>query len=409
MAFKGISRRQFIQTTALGAVTTGLGVPVLRAETCTKAGQPKIVYRTLGRTGLSIPLLSFGVMNADNPDLVKKALDMGIKHLDTAHSYQRGKSELLIGNVLKERGGRDKVYLSTKMRFERDREKGVFVTTDGARNPGATEEKLASQFEESLSRLQTDYVDILYLHSCTSPAMVTYEPMLEAFARLKREGRARFIGLSTHEREPDCIRAAADTGVWDVVLTAHNFMRKNREEIRKANAYAAQKGVGIIGMKTQGGVRLNTEKKVEVNHAAALKWVLNDENVCTVIPGITTFDQLALDFGVMGNLALTSEEQRDLEISAMLEGPLYCQNCRACIPSCPHGVRIPSLMRAYMYLEGYGNPCEAQMTVEDLPPHQGLGVCRACPTCTASCPNGIRIHHRLRSLMAVGPTGRSRA
>jgi predicted aldo/keto reductase-like oxidoreductase len=235
--------------------------------------------------------------------------------------------------------------------------------------------------------------------------MVTYEPMMKAFAKVKAQGKARFIGISTHSREPECIRAAADAGVWDVALTAQNFMKKNREEIRLANAYAAAKGVGIIAMKTQGGVRLHQENKVEVNHAAALKWVLNDENVCTTIPGITTFDQMKLDFGVMGNLELSQEELRDLEISAMLKGPLFCQNCRECIPTCPHGVQIPTLMRSFMYREGYGNLYQAQMTVEDLPPNQGLAVCRSCPACTASCPNGIAIHDRLRSLMAANTSG----
>jgi len=349
------------------------------------------------------------VMNSDSPDLIRKALDTGIKHLDTAHSYLRGKSETVIGEVLKGRGGRDRVYIATKMRFERDRDKGVFLPAGGARSPGATEENLTKQLAESLSRLQTDHVDILYLHNCTTPAMVNYEPMMKAFTKVREQGKARFIGISTHENEPDCIRAAADAGIWDVVLTAYNFMKDNREEVRQANAYAAQRGVGIVAMKTQGGVRLNAEKKVEVNHAAALKWVLNDENVCTAIPGITTFDQMDLDFGVMGNLKLSDQERRDLEISAMLKGPLYCQNCRKCIPSCPHSVRIPTLMRAFMYQEGYGNPCQAQMTVADLPADRGLEVCRDCSTCTASCPKGIDIHGRLRSLMAMNTAEASAA
>jgi predicted aldo/keto reductase-like oxidoreductase len=138
-----------------------------------------------------------------------------------------------------------------------------------------------------------------------------------------------------------------------------------------------------------------------VNHAAALKWVLKDENVCTTIPGITTFDQMDLDFSVMANLKLSPEELRDLEISAMLKGPLFCQNCRECIPTCPQKVQIPTLMRAYMYKEGYKNLYQAQMTVADLPPHRGLAVCTNCPTCTATCPNGIAIHTRLRSLMSM--------
>ncbi len=405
MATKGINRRQFIHTTALGALSTGLAVTRLAsavqpAPTSPEA-TPKILYRALGRTGLTIPLVSFGVMNSDSPDLIRKALDMGVTHLDTAHVYLRGKSEKVIGEVLQDRGGRDKVYIATKMRFNADSDKGVFSAEDGGAHPGATEANLAEQLETSLKRLRTDYVDILYLHNCLTPAMVTYEPMMEAFAKLKKQGKARFIGISTHTKEPECIRAAADAQIWDVVETAQNFLKENREEIRKASAYAAEKGVGIICMKTQGGVQLNQEKKVEVNHAAALKWVLNDQNVCTAIPGITTFDQLDLDFSVMASLELSPEERRDLELSAMLPGPLYCQNCSRCLSTCPGNVQIPELMRAFMYQEGYRNLHEARATVADLAPGRGLDTCRACTNCTATCPNGIDIAHRLRSLMTM--------
>ena len=124
MAPNNFNRRQFIQATALGAVTAGLGTPLLRAEPKDAPSTPEILYRTLGRTKLSLPLLSFGVMNSDSPELIHKGLDMGITHLDTAHVYMRGKSERAIGKVLEDRGGRDKVYIATKMRFEKDRRQG---------------------------------------------------------------------------------------------------------------------------------------------------------------------------------------------------------------------------------------------------------------------------------------------
>jgi predicted aldo/keto reductase-like oxidoreductase len=155
-------------------------------------------------------------------------------------------------------------------------------------------------------------------------------------------------------------------------------------------------------MKTQGGVRLNREKKVEVNHAAALKWVLQDDRVCTTIPGITTFDQLHLDLGVMSNLDLSDEEPRDLEISSLVRGHLYCQQCRQCILSCSRHVEIPSFMRAYMYMAGYGNLDEARSTVAGVPPERGLSRCGDCPSCTAVCRNGIEIRERLESLRAMG-------
>lgn len=79
MGVEGIDRREFIVRTALGLITVGLGVPPVRAASTQLGKSPKIVYRTLGKTELRIPLVSFGVMNSDSPDLIRKAIDMGMK------------------------------------------------------------------------------------------------------------------------------------------------------------------------------------------------------------------------------------------------------------------------------------------------------------------------------------------
>lgn len=403
MAVEGINRREFIIKTALGLITAGLGVQPLKAASEEIGKSPKMVYRTLGRTGLSIPVVSFGVMNSDSPDLIRKALDMGIRHLDTAHVYLRGNSEKVIGRILEERKCRNEVYVATKMLFARDREKKVFVREGGGRYLGATESNFNKQLETSLKRLRTDYVDILYLHNCYSPLMSTHEPMMDVFAKAKASGKARFIGITTHSNEPETIRAAADAGIWDVILTSYNFMQKHKEEVKKAVEYSAKKGLGVIAMKTLGGVKLNREKTVEVNPAAAIKWVLNDPNVCTTIPGMTTFEQMDLDLSVMRDLSLSEEEKRDLKISSMLGEPLYCQQCGSCVPSCSRGVYIPALMRAYMYAEGYGNLIESEWTIDALPAENSLQACRGCGKCTATCRYGIKITDRLNFLIARYP------
>jgi predicted aldo/keto reductase-like oxidoreductase len=231
--------------------------------------------------------------------------------------------------------------------------------------------------------------------------MPTYEPMMETFSKAKEAGKARFIGITTHTDEPETIRAAVDAGVWDVILTAYNFMQEHKEEVERAIKYAAEKEVGVIAMKTQGGVRLNQEKKIDVNHGAALKWALNNKNVCTAIPGITTFEQMDLDFSVMKNLSLTNEEKRELKISSLLPGSFYCQQCRSCVPLCPHKVEIPTLMRAYMYAEAYGNLIQAEMTVNDLPRKRGLNTCEGCETCIAECRYGIKISERMHVLRTM--------
>ncbi len=394
-----MKRREFIGKSAFGLFSAGLATPFLNKEIVGQERESKIIYRTLGRTNLRIPIVSFGVMNSDSPDLIKRALDRGITHLDTAHVYLRGNSERVIGEVLERNGNREKVYVATKMRFARDNEKRVFLLRGSAREPGATAENLFEQLETSLQRLRTDYVDILYLHSCYSPQMATYEPLMNALVKAKKQGKARFIGTTTHADMANVIRATADAGIYDVVLTAYNYVQEEKEEVKKAIQYAVGKGVGVVAMKTQGGRRLQQDPDVEINHQAALKWVLNDENVCTTIPGVTTFEQLDLNLGVMNDLALTGKEQRDLQLAGSMRGTLYCQNCRSCIPTCPRGVEVPKLMRSYMYAKGYGNYVQARTTIAELPENQGLNVCRECSPCTASCRRDIDIGSRIKSLI----------
>jgi len=390
-----IRRREFIGKTTVGLLSTGLGLPLLRGNALPQESSNSIVYRTLGRTKLRLPILSFGVMNSDSPDLIRKAIDMGINHLDTANVYLRGNSEISIGRTLAEANLRGKVHIATKMRFARDNDKNVFISSGPAREPLATKGNFPKQLATSLQRLRTDYSDILYLHSSYSPEMATYEPLLEELVKAKKEGKARFIGVSTHKNEPDVIRAAVDSGVYDVILTAYSVVLRRKKKIKKAIDYAASKDIGIVAMKTHGGKDINNQADPGIDHATAYKWVLSDTNVCTTIPGMTTFEQLDFNFKVMSDYALTLEESRKLQQMSEPKNPLYCQNCRDCVSACPQRVEIPSLMRAYMYAEGYGNLIQAEMTMDVLPPDRSLGTCAACASCTAVCRYGIDIGKRL--------------
>jgi aryl-alcohol dehydrogenase-like predicted oxidoreductase len=117
----------------------------------------KVIHRTLGKTGLKLPVVSMGVMNADNPALVAAALDAGIVMLDTAWGYQRGRNETMIGQVIKGRP-RDSYVLATKVPGDRDRKTGFLL-------PETSPENFKTKFDTSLERLGLEYVDILYLHN----------------------------------------------------------------------------------------------------------------------------------------------------------------------------------------------------------------------------------------------------
>ena len=393
-----MERRAFIKKgltglAAVGAVpgvvkAAAMGVPGKGGSEAAGRAASEPIIRTLGRTGLEMPVVSMGVMNADNPNLVREALDSGIVMLDTAYVYQRGRNEQMIGEAIKGRP-RDSFILATKVPGS-NRVKGM------ADQPADVQIKsFLDMFDVSLGRLGLDHVEILYLHNLETRADSLAEPMLEALTRTKKSGKARFIGLTTHRNEPEVIRAAVEAKIYDVVLTAYNFRQDHRDEIRKAIAEAAGAGVGVVAMKTQAGVYWDKEKQEPINMRAALKWALNDTNVTTAVPGFTTFDQLRDDLSVWSDLTLTAEELKDLRLGEQVAG-LYCQQCGQCESGCTQGLPIPSLMRGYMYAYGYKNLQVAHELVGSL--DVAGNPCGSCATCSAVCVKGFDLRGRVSDI-----------
>jgi predicted aldo/keto reductase-like oxidoreductase len=157
-------------------------------------------------------------------------------------------------------------------------------------------------------------------------------------------------------------------------------------------------------MKALGGGRRRPDSPTgtpDSNKTAMLKWVLNHEEVTTIIPGITTFDQLDLDWSVASDLTYTDEERSFLERGDLLASLQFCQQCQECIPSCPNEVDVPTLMRTYMYAAQYANFAHARMTLDEIPPQQGISNCGTCSACTAQCSHSIDIPRRVRTLKSM--------
>lgn len=382
-------RRGFLKTSlvaASGAVLSGslharaIGGPA--------APQPAVAVkhtRKLGRTGLVLPIVSMGVMRSDNPGLVRAALDKGIRHLDTAHGYQKGMNEVMLGKFLAD-VPRDSYVISTKVPVESGDSAAAIRTWLG-------------RVELSLQRLKMDHVDILYLHSTTSKDDTCAPAMLDALQQAKDKGYTRFLGVSTHRNEPDVIDAAVECGVYDVVLTAVNFKQDHYPSVKAAIGRAAKAGVGIVGMKTMAGGFFDREKTKPINCKAALKFVLQDPNVTTTIPGITSFDQLDENASVNQDLAMTEEEQ-DALAAGRLEGGLYCQGCEHCVAGCLRNLAIPDYMRAFMYAYGYRDLAMARNVLND---HDGANdPCHGCDSCSASCVKGFPVRERIADIRRVG-------
>jgi predicted aldo/keto reductase-like oxidoreductase len=196
--------------------------------------------------------------------------------------------------------------------------------------------------------------------------------------------------------EPEVIHAVVDSKFYDVILTSYNFQQKHYAEVREAIARASQAGLGIVGMKAiRGGSRQTPTVK---SAAAALKWVLQDPNVHTIVPGFTTFEEMNTDVAVMEEINLTDEEKKSLQKQAFLPS-FYCQGCRQCLGQCPERLPIPDLMRAYMYTYGYRNLALAQDLVLslDVPNH----VCEDCSDCRVMCPSGFNVSAKIRDVIRL--------
>jgi predicted aldo/keto reductase-like oxidoreductase len=244
-----------------------------------------------------------------------------------------------------------------------------------------------------LKRLKLEYVDIYYFGSIGKEDTLFHEPYLEAFEALKRSGKTRFVGIATHSNEPAVIRAAAKSKSWDVVLTAFNFRQSHREDVCSAIHEAAAAGLGVVAMKTQAGVYWDGSRKRKINMKAALKWVLQDENVHTSIPAFRNFEEMEEDISVMENPALTEQEKGDLGMGdEMGFSGHYCQQCGQCLPQCPAGIDIPLLMRSHMYALAHGEPGKARRTLSGWSASDVS--CTDCTDCSVSCTLGLDVRSR---------------
>ena len=272
-----LSRRQFVQSLAL--TTTALSLPQLPFPLALAAEKAKLrntmQYRVLGsRTGLKISEVGFGGYAIDDPDLLSYASDLGINHVDTAPQYRDGASEENIGKAMKTL--RNKFILTTKWHPRTDSKK----------------EELIESLNQSLKRLKTDHVDCLLVHNVGKDNLGGFDRLNnpefhEAMELAKKQGKARFFGISGHQPDlMDTMGKAIDLGKFDVLLMRYNFREyKNQQQIIKK---AKTAGVGVIVMKTLSGAK--KEKYVQAYRKrgatlkqASLKWVLSNPDISGLI------------------------------------------------------------------------------------------------------------------------------
>ncbi|MDR0743660.1 MAG: aldo/keto reductase [Tannerella sp.] len=386
-----INRRKFLRMTAAAGAGAALfpeGVKAAGKSSSlqnTAQDQTKIPIRTLGRTGLKIPILSMGVMRADNPSVLRAAFNSGMIHFDTANGYQNGKNEEMVGNFFAGKP-RDSYIIATKVKFD-------YPLADNF------EEKFMDNLEASLKRLKMDYVDIFYIHAIKNTETIKDARVIAVLNKVKDSGKARFIGISTHAHKPEQLDAVVEMKIYDVVLMSYNFKLNHLEKVDAAIERAAQAGIGVVAMKTMAGGVEGADGKKKINAQACLKWAWKNEHITTAIPGFTNYDELDECLAAVKSPELNEEENNYLTFLRDKE-MLYCQQCGECGKQCPEKLPIPDMMRAYMYTYGYKYARLSKETLAELKLPEN--VCSSCRNkCKVSCPSGFNVGQRIAAIKPV--------
>jgi len=444
-----MDRRTFIKTTTLGGASLAISVGASgssRAAQETGGSSPeKMPTRVLGKTGVSVPILALGGNDwVTNQALLRIAFQMGVTYWDSANEYDNGKCELGIGQYV--------------AKYPEDRKK-LFLVTKAAHT--VIPEQIDVLLEQSLERMQTDYIDLYSLHGIEDPSVLT--PELAAWTeQKKKEGKIRAFGFTAHANVGPLLQAAATHEWIDAVNTSCNYRLLKDDEVQKGLDAIAKANIGFIAMKTQaaqfagpgpetprgeggapgaegppmgqegrgGGPGEGTqgppadmqmqpvsagsepEDLSAMNHfveqgytleQAKLKLLWEDSRVTTCLSKMDNLTILKanVDAATDGR-KLSALDRKVLDDLALNTCGAYCRGCMRCESAMASATRIPDIMRYMMYYNSYGQKHEARQLFRQMP--ESIRTTLASRDYTRAegvCPNGIRIGRAMKDALRI--------
>ena len=395
----GLSRRNFLKSVAAIGATSMLATFKATAHS---ASEPRIVpTRPFGNSGIDVPILSFGgSLNTSLSLLVlRQAVKWGVTYWDTANTYMGGRSEKGMGKYF------DK--------YPADRRRIFLVTKSHAWDTKGMSEDL----NLSLERMQTDYIDLYFMHSVRSGSELTNEK--KAWAEKKKaEGKIRLFGFSTHSNMEESMLAASGLGWIDGIMMRYNYRLMHTDDMQRATDACAEAGIGLTAMKSQGGGQVKTASETELKLAgrflkkgftdaqAKLKAVWQHPNIasiCTEMPNMTLL--MSNVAAAMDKTKLSAREMDLLQQYARATRSDCCTGCAAiCEPAVDGDIPIGDIMRYLMYDRSYGDRQRARTGFQTIPQGirsqmEGLDYHRA----EQRCPQKMAIGRLMReALDALG-------
>jgi uncharacterized protein len=346
----GLDRREFLQAGVAAAAATGLVSGVATAQEA-KGGQnkPVLPMRVLGKTGAQVTMLNQGTVGepASLNRLLRFAYREGVRYFDTAEGYKNAEG-VFHDWFEAEPQVRKEIFLATKSHVH---------------EPSLMLKKV----DERLKRIGTDYLDLLFFHGLSTgeTGWPKSKEMKEAVEAIKKTGKVKFVGFSTHDPMiAEQLQNAAEGGFIDVIMLKFSPWLGKDEPLNKALDACHKANIGLVSMKQIGGQALKiTEEKVPSLKAKKLTPAQG------LLHAIWTDERFSSSCVTMRNLDQTNEnsdaarrfeplnlaEMTELRDALLAAGPMMCPNCDGrCALAGGTKARLGDLARFYTYHEDHG-------------------------------------------------------
>ena len=333
--------------------------------------------------------------------MIDYALKNGVNYFDTAYVYHSGKSETVLGDILK-KYPRESFMIANKY-------PGHQITDTYYPEP---------IFLEQLERCQVDYFDYYLLHNVNENSIKVYKDekwgILEYFKKQKQLGKIKHLGFSCHcsvELLKEFLDYCGDS--MEFCQIQLNYLDWTLQDGKAKYDLLTERNIPVYIMEPLRGGKLASlpeEATLKLNALRegvtpvewAFRFLLNLPNVRMILSGMSEFSQVKENIGIFKNDKPLNETEINalLEVAETLKDSVPCTGCGYCLKDCPMGLNIPVFISVYNDLK-LQKAITTRMRLDVFPEDKQPNACISCGLCAENCPQKIKVPEEISKLNEI--------